>query len=484
LFERVAEVPFDSDRKRMTTVHRVGGDAGEMPAQLQQALSCLAQTPPEYIAFTKGAVESLLDISCRVWAQDHPEPMDEAWRERIRVASDELAQQGMRVMGVCVRPLDSAQDKAEDDLIFIGMFGIIDPPRPEVRDAVARCRAAGIRPLMITGDHPLTAAYIARDLGIDDKGRVCTGAQLQTLDDAALDAMVQDVSVYARVAPQQKLRIVDALQRGQQIVAMTGDGVNDAPALKQADIGVAMGITGTDVAKEAADTVLLDDNFATVVNAVEEGRTIFANIRKFVTYTLTSNAGEVWVMLLAPFLGMPLPLLPLQILWVNLVTDGLPGLALAVEPGERNVMQRPPVPPGVGVLNRRIATDILWIGLLMGVVSLATGYLAWQPGSTGPASWQTMLFTVLTFSQMGNVLALRSSSDSLWQIGVFSNRPLIAAVALTFVLQLAVIYVPALQRIFYTVPLTAAELLVCLAVSSVVLCAVELRKYIDRRRHA
>ncbi len=302
---------------------------------------------------------------------------------------------------------------------------MIDPPRPEARAAVQTAVTAGIRSIMITGDHPLTAQFIAQELGITQNDHVLTGRELADLSADALSTQVDEVSVFARVSPEHKLRIVEALQAKGEFVAMTGDGVNDAPALKKADIGVAMGITGTDVAKEAADMVLLDDNFATIVAAVEEGRSIYDNIRKFIKYTMTSNMGEIWVMLLAPFAGMPLPLLPLQILWINLVTDGLPGLALAVEPKERDTMQRPPHNPSENIFGRGMGRHIIWVGLLMGLVSLLVGWVAWRAGN--PA-WQTLVFTTLTLSQMGHVLAIRSDRYSLFTIGFWSNKPLLGAV--------------------------------------------------------
>jgi Ca2+-transporting ATPase len=296
-----------------------------------------------------------------------------------------------------------------------------------------------------------------------------------------LRAIVEEARVYARVSPEHKLKIVQALQERGHIVAMTGDGVNDAPALRKADIGVAMGITGTDVAKEAADMVLLDDNFATIVAAVAEGRAIYDNIRKFIKYAAASNVGEIWVMLLAPLLGMPLPLLPLQILWINLVTDGLPGLALTVEPAERNTMRRPPYPPHEGIFGRGLGRDIVWVGLLLGLVSLGVGFWVWRAGN--PA-WQTMVFTTLTLSQMGNVLAVRSERDSLFRIGLRSNPALLGTVLLTIALQLAVVYVPFLQEIFNTQALSLAELAISLVISTVVFWAMEMAKWLMRRRQS
>jgi Ca2+-transporting ATPase len=294
-----------------------------------------------------------------------------------------------------------------------------------------------------------------------------------------LNDHIDDVSVYARVSPEHKLNIVRALQRKGQTTAMTGDGVNDAPALKRADIGIAMGITGTDVSKEASDMVLLDDNFATIVAAVEEGRVIYDNIRKFIKYTLSSNTGELFLMLIAPFLGMPLPLFPLQILWVNLVTDGLPGLALAVEPGESGVMRRKPYRPKESIFSRGVGTQIIWIGILMGAVSLAIGWFAFD---NGDLPWRTMVFTTLVLSQMGNALAMRSGRDSLFKIGVFSNRLMVGAVMLTVVLQLVIIYVPLFQGVFSTEPLTVEQLLICLGASAIVFIILEIYKWLKRVR--
>jgi P-type Ca2+ transporter type 2C len=477
---RVGEAPFTSERKRMTTVHRVTVTPEQTDAPWASG---------SYVAFAKGAVDSLLEISTSVWTGDEELPLNDELRARIVAANDRLASQGQRVLGVAFRPLDDAPGRSFDEadeatleqqMTFIGLVGMIDPPRPEVREAVQIAKSAGIRPVMITGDHPLTARQIAWELGIAAEGDPLTGRDLAAMSVDDLEGVVDQVAVYARVSPEHKLKIVQALQDRGQIVAMTGDGVNDAPALKRADIGVAMGITGTDVSKEAADMVLLNDNFATIVAAVKEGRTIYENIRKFIKYTLTSNAGEIWVMLLAPLAGMPLPLLPLQILWINLLTDGLPGLALGVEPPEQDTMRRPPHHPQENIFGRGLGRHVAWVGLLMGLVSLGVGYWTWQAGWD---NWQTMVFTTLTLSQMGHALAVRSH-ESLFKAGLFSNRALLGAVLLTFVLQLGVIYLPFMQELFKTDSLTLGELLLSLVLSTVVFWVVELEKWLIRRGKA
>jgi Ca2+-transporting ATPase len=480
---RVGEIPFDSDRKRMTTLHRFEG--GSFPAGLQLAGTVLtAEERQPYLSITKGAVDSLLEVSNRVWVDGRVEPLDAEWRRRIEAANAELAQKGMRVLGVSFRMCDrepgaDCAKPVEEDLIFIGMMGMIDPARPEVMQAVKTAREAGVRTIMITGDHPLTALHIARDLGIaGEDGRVIAGPELVKMELDELKTVLGETSVFARVSPEHKLKIVNALQEKGQIVAMTGDGVNDAPALKKADIGVAMGITGTDVSKEASDMILLDDNFATIVAAIHEGRRIYDNIRKFIRYTLTSNAGEIWVMLIGPFIGMPLPLTPLQILWVNLVTDGLPGLALTVEPAERDTMKRPPYPPKENIFARGLARDVLWIGILMAAVSIAAGLWALNTGRA--ETWQTMVFTTLTIAQMGNVLAIRSQRDSLFKIGLLSNKSLLGAVILTLGLQMAVIYLPFMQRIFETTALPPLDLAVCLGLSLLFFLILELVKWLQR----
>ncbi|MCE1252426.1 MAG: cation-translocating P-type ATPase [Anaerolineae bacterium] len=476
---RVAELPFDSERKRMTTVHPFVATDNAL------ALLKSAGASARFIAFTKGSVDGLLDISTHVWTDHHMETLDDAWRKRIQDANNRLAGNGMRVLGLAYQLRDNEKTNdtsapLEQNLTFVGLVGMIDPARAEVKDAVFTAKTAGIRPVMITGDHPLTAAYIARELGIMETGhndKTLTGQDLEKMSTEDLEKVVDDVAVYARVSPEHKLKIVQALQRKGHIVAMTGDGVNDAPALKKADIGVAMGITGTDVSKEAADMVLLDDNFATIVAAVEEGRRIYDNIRKFIKYALTSNSGEIWVMLAAPLLGMPLPLLPLQILWINLVTDGLPGLAMTMEAAESDTMKRPPYNPKENIFARGMGRDIIWIGLLLGAVSLGMGYWAWSIGDPG---WQTMIFTTVTLSQMGNALALRSEKESLFKIGLFSNKLLLGSVILTIALQLAVIYVPFLQEIFNTQALSLTDLAISPGLSLVVFAAVEAFKWILR----
>jgi Ca2+-transporting ATPase len=463
LWPRVHELPFDASRKRMTTFHR---------------------TPDGLLAYTKGAPESVLPQCVALWNAGGPQAFDgAAWLAQ----AEALAAQGLRVLALARRvhtqapAAGDAIQALESSLCFIGLIGLMDPPRPEAAAAVRECMEAGITPVMITGDHPATALAIAFRLGIvpNAQATVLTGTDLVTLDEETLTARVQHVRVYARVDPAQKIRIVQALQARGEFVAMTGDGVNDAPALKRADIGVAMGRGGTDVAREASSLVLLDDNFATIVQAVREGRRIYDNIRKFVRYAMTGNSGEIWTIFLAPLLLLPIPLLPIHILWVNLVTDGLPGLALAAEPAERGVMQRAPRPPGESLFANGMWQHILFIGLLL--AGLCLGVQAWAI-STGHADWQTMVFTVLTLGQMAHVMGIRSEQDPLWRIGVASNRPLLGAVLLTFALQLATIYVSVLNPIFKTQPLSLLELCICLAAAGVVWVATEAEKAWRRSR--
>jgi Ca2+-transporting ATPase len=486
-FPRVAEVPFDSVRKRMTTVHRTPQTIDELPDSLVpiwERRVNLAVMPP-YIAFTKGAIDGMLAISDQVWVEGELRPLDEAWRTRVMTSHDQMAAKGMRVLGVGLRILDRPPDETTDkalerDLILVGLFGMIDPPRPEVRAAVLECRSAGIRPVMITGDHPLTARHIAQQVGITDNDRFLTGQELDRLSVEELAEATREVSVFARVSPEHKLKLIDAFQQQGNIVSMTGDGVNDAPALKKADIGVAMGITGTDVAKDAADMVLLDDNFATIVAAVAEGRAIYDNIRRFIKYLLTCNASEIAVMLIGPLLGMPLPLLPLQILWMNLVTDGLPALALGVEPPEKDVMKRRPYSANESVFGRGMVQFIIGIGIIMSVLAIGAAWGLWHEGDP---RWQTVLFTTLVLSQLAVAVATRSEENPIWRLNPFTNRSMVLAVVLTIALQLAVIYLPVANTIFDTQPLTPAELALSFGLALFTLIIVEIWKAVARWRH-
>ena len=469
-FPRAAELPFDSERKRMTTVHHLG-------QYDPVVLSGLDVGDRRYISFTKGSVDGLLDLATHVWVEGKSQPLDGNWRSRIEASNERLAKKGMRVLGVAFRLLDTIpqviQTDLEQNLTIVGLFGMIDPPRKEVKDAVAVCRAAGIRPVMITGDHPLTAIEIARQLGITEDGRALTGAEVETLSPAELRNVVDQVGIFARVAPEHKLKIVQALQENGHIVSMTGDGVNDAPALRKADIGVAMGMAGTDVSKEASDLVLLDDNFATIVAAVQEGRTIYDNIRKFVRFSVAGNLGKVLVMLLAPFLGKPLPLLPLQLLWLNLLTDGLLGLGMGVEQAEADTMRRAPYSPREGVFSRGAGSQTIWVGVMIGALALGLG--SWYYFS-GRSEWQTMIFTSLAFMQVFQALASRSSKDSIFKVGVMSN-PLLAGMALiVVVLQMMVIYIPALSSFFEVVPLGMHDLTIAIAAGAIVFAVMEVGK--------
>ncbi|MCG3148256.1 MAG: Calcium-transporting ATPase [Verrucomicrobiae bacterium] len=475
-FERVGEVPFSSERKLMSTVHT--------DAERRERL----------LVFTKGAPDVLVARCSRELVGDERRPLSDERRAEILRANEELAGQALRTLGVAARELpadalsqEEVDEGLEQKLVFLGLVGMIDPPREEAKQAVARAKSAGIRPMMITGDHPKTAAIIASELGIVTDERVLTGVELEKLSDEALAQAVREVSVYARVNPEHKLRIVQALQRGGAIVAMTGDGVNDAPALKTADIGVAMGVTGTDVSREAADLVLTDDNFATIVAAVEEGRAIFANIRKFLRYLLSSNIGEVMTMffgvLLAKAIGLHaegnavvLPLLATQILWINLVTDGAPALALGVDPANENQMNRPPRPRSEGVITRRMWTGIFFVGTIMAAGTL---WILATSLSGGLRYAQTMAFTTLVLFQLFNVFNARSDDQSAFR-GLFQNAWLWSAVGFSLALHVAVIYAPFLQNAFSTVSLSLNDWLRCIVVASSVLWLRELSKLITR----
>ncbi len=450
---RLAEVPFDSERQRMLTVHSAP-DGGEP------------------VVFVKGAPEVVLDL-CRV------EP---AVRDAAAEAAERMALAGRRVLAFATRRHPDAHappQELERDLSFLGLAGLEDPPRPEATQSVRDCRSAGITPVMITGDHPATARSIAVEVGLlPEGGRIVTGRELDTLGDHELEELFAEPVGFARVSPEHKIRIVEALKRRGEFVAMTGDGVNDAPALKRADIGIAMGRSGTDVAREASDMVLLDDNFATIVHAVEEGRRMYDNVRKFVKYTMTSNSAEILTILLAPFLGLPLPLLPIHILWINLVTDGLPGLALAIEPAERGVMRRPPRPPNESIFHGGMWQHMVWVGGLM--ASLALLGLAWDFGIEA-SSWQTLVFTTLVFAQLAHVMVIRSERESLLSIGIFGNAPLAWVVAGSVVVQLAIVYTSVGNRWFNVQPLAPGELAAAVGAAAVIVLAVEAEKALIRR---
>lgn len=447
-FPRVAELPFDSKRKCMTTIHRHNG---------------------RYMVIVKGATDVLIK---KVEADTDIA----SWEDTV----NNMLNEGLRVIGFATRELDSLPGKLvpsaiEKNLQFIGVAGIIDPPREEAKQAVLQCKTAGIKPVMITGDHPITAGTIAKRLGIIEskEDKIITGLELNEITADELNEMVYHIKVYARVSPEQKLRIVKALQGKGEYVAMTGDGVNDAPALKHADIGVAMGINGTDVSKEAADMILLDDNFATIVKAIKEGRRIYDNIRKFIRYVLTGNTAEILTILIAPFFGLPVPLLPIHILWINLVTDGLPGLALATEQAEKNIMHRPPRKPGENIFSNGLGIHVLWVGSLLAALTISTQAYA---VFIKDAHWQTMVFTVLCVGQLFYSLAARSENTTIWKLGLFSNRTLIITFLCNFILQMAIIYLPPLNRLFKTQPLSPGELFICLAVPFLLVVVVEVEK--------
>ncbi len=536
---RVAELPFSSERKAMTTIHKVESQAAE---------EVFADT--SYVSLTKGAPDQLLRWATHETSPEGPVALTESRREEWNEEINDMAAQGLRVLGIAYRPLENVPEEItpeiERDLYLLGLVGILDPARPEAKDAVLKAREAGIRSIMITGDHALTAEAIARDLGILNGGeRAVTGNRIDDMSDEELLKTLQETSVFARVSPEHKLRVVRLLQSRSEVVAMTGDGVNDAPALKQADIGVAMGITGTDVSKGAAEMVLTDDNFASIVNAVEEGRVIYDNIRKFIKYLLSSNVGEILVMFIALLAGLKLPLLAIQILWVNLVTDGVPAIALGFEPAEPDVMRRKPRPRNESVMAEGTGSHIVWVGILIALLTL--GGFIWghtsynmEPFSETlglenfsaqalgdlvgedlvPADWEalspeerremyligeeqrvlseeggtdivsaaeriprTIAFTVLAMTQMFEVMAIHAGDKvSFFRGGFSKNRLLAWAVVFTTILQILVVYVPFLQVTLETVALTPLEMIVCIAIASVVLFAVEIEKLIRRRR--
>jgi len=457
---RLKELAFDSERKCMTTFHREADGI---------------------IAYTKGSPEAVLTQCKHTLGSNGESATDKA---ALLQTAEAMASDGLRVLAFAYRKWPALPDNVppehvEKDLVFLGFAGLIDPPRSEAKEAVSLCKSAGITPVMITGDHPATARTIAHELGIleNSGSMVMTGSELSSLGQQAFEAEVEHVRVYARVDPMQKIKIVKALQDKGEVVAMTGDGVNDAPALKAADIGIAMGKGGTDVAREAAHMVLLDDNFATIVHAIRHGRHLYDNIRKFVRYAVTTNSAEICTIFLAPFLGLPIPLLPIHILWINLVTDGFPALALTTEPAENNIMKRPPRPPNESLFSHGMWQHMIWVGLLMAAITLFCQAWAYH---SGESHWQTMAFTVLTLSQLAHVMAIRSDKVSTFSLGFFSNRYLAMAVCASIMLQMAIIYMPSLNTVFKTQPLTLGELIICFALSGIIFIAVEIEKWLVR----
>ncbi len=471
-YDFVAELPFDSTRKRMTVICRA--TAGEYRGK--------------QIAFVKGALGSVMDWCKYVDRNGTIAEIDDATRQRIRTINSELANQTRRLLALAYRPYDETMapsiETVERDLIFVALVGMIDPPRAEARQAVAEAQSAGIQVAMITGDHAATALAVAREVGIvaSDRNGVLTGTELERMSDEELKARALSTRVYARVSPEHKLRIVQALKANNQIVAMTGDGVNDAPALKEASIGVAMGITGTDVAKEAADMVLLDDNFASIVAAIREGRAIFDNIRKFIHFVLSHNIGEVLAMFVATLIGWPLPLLPIQILWINLVTDSLPALALGVEKAEPGIMERPPRSVDERILPNSLLRLMFFQGSIVGFSTLAAFAIEYFMGTGDLARAQAEAFAASILAQNVQAFNVRSNRLSIFQLGPLSNPYLVGAFTLVVVTLLGLIYIPPLQKIFKTVPLGLNDWLVVGALALLPLVVMEIYKFVLRAR--
>ncbi|MBN1963957.1 MAG: cation-translocating P-type ATPase, partial [Anaerolineae bacterium] len=472
IWPRVNEVPFDAERKRMTTIHQ--SPNGGAP----------------FMAFTKGAPELVLEQCDSILHNGAALPLDEARRAEIIECNATLAGQALRVLAVAYRSLDSVPDEPqaetiETGLTFVGLAAMRDPARPEVKDAIAVARHAGVRTVMITGDYPDTAAAIAAELGLlDDKQDILTGHDINRLSDSELTAQAEHISVYARVNPEHKMRIVEAIQSQDNVVAMTGDGVNDAPALKRSHIGVAMGITGTDVSKQTADMVLTDDNYASIVAAIEEGRVIYANIRKFVYYLISCNVGEILIIFLSMLMGLPLPLLPIHLLWLNLVTDGAPALALGLEDKEPDIMRVKPRP-----IKEPIITRELWVltavqAAVETFATLGAFVISLNVLNENLALAQTIAFTTLVVAELLRAFTARSERYNVWQIGIFSNKWMVYAVGLSFVLLLAVIYLPFLQPIFDTQPLDLQHWLLILPFILLPSIAAEIAKFMLKRRQA
>lgn len=434
-YKRIDEIPFDSERKCMSVICR--------------------NRKGESFVFTKGAADVIIEKCTRIYTSKGIVPLDELNKRRILRINDDMAKEALRVLGLAYKRIDrhSGFKEAESELVFVGLTGMIDPPRKEALNAVKKCKLAGIKPVMITGDHKITACAIAKELNICKEGdRVLTGKELEEMSDDKLQALVDEVSVYARVSPKHKLRIVKALKKRGHIVAMTGDGVNDAPAVKEADIGVSMGITGTDVTKEASSMILMDDNFATIVSAIEEGRIIYSNIRKFIRYMLSCNIGEVLTMFLGMLMGLPLPLLPIQILWVNLVTDGLPAIALGLEPAEKDIMMRPPRGAKESVFSKGLLNLILFRGVIIGLSTLVV-FISILKFSGDVNTARTAAFVTLVITQLIHVFECKSERKNIFEVPLFNNVPLVLAVISSLIMIIGVVYHPFFQKIFRTVAL-------------------------------
>ncbi|MDD5082747.1 MAG: calcium-transporting P-type ATPase, PMR1-type [Dehalococcoidales bacterium] len=462
---RINEIPFSSERKMMTTIH---------------------QSAEGKFAYTKGAPEIILDRCRYVYRDNSDKELTTSERENISGLVQTMAGDGLRVLALAYKPISEINEGVEKEMVFAGLMGMIDPPREEVKAAIRMCDEAGIESVMITGDHKLTAIAVARELGLLHHGVVLTGAEIDSLSDQQFEEMVGKVEVYARVSPAHKLRVVEALVKKGHVVAMTGDGVNDAPALKKADIGVAMGITGTDVSKEAADMVLTDDNFASIVAAVEEGRGIYDNIKKYLMYLLSANLGEVLLMsvgiLFGSFLGIgnALPLIAIQILWVNLATDGLPAIALALDPAAPDIMKRPPRPRSESVFTRPVIGLMVLGGVWIAVVTM--GIFSWALGvGKSEIEAHCLVFMTLNIMEFFAAFVFRSDRLSIFQVGVKSNKWLIGAVLVSFGLTLPLLYVPFLQEVFHTYPLTSADWLIVVLSSASMLVVMELGKLVIRR---
>ena len=466
-YPRLRELPFDSERKRMSTVHR---------------------TPEgNEILFVKGAPDQIIERCSSFRSNSKEKAWSQSLKGKIAEQNKKLASEALRVLAVAYREINSQEkeyikenkklniEKTESELTFLGLVAMIDPPRKEAKEAVKTCRKAGIRPIMITGDYSLTAQAIADQIGIYQLGdRIITGSELEKMPQEELEKVVMKTTIFARVSPRHKMRIVHALQKNNQVVAMTGDGVNDAPALKESDIGVAMGITGTDVSKEAADMILTDDNFSSIVSAVQEGRKIYQNIQKFIRYLLSCNLGEILTIFVAILIGLPRPLLPIQILWVNLVTDGLPALALGLDPAEKDVMIQPPRNPKEGIFSGKMGFNIFSQGIFIGIITLIAFYYGYSQYSL--VVGETMAFGTLSFTQLWQSLNSRSDKFSIFRLGIFSNRYLVLAILGSGILQLMVMLVPFLQSVFQVTALTFSQWLVVILISLTAIPYVELLK--------